>query len=290
LRAAAHYAASDVSNRSQHLAARVALVTGAGRGIGRAHALRLASHGAAVVVNDIGVVMDGTYTDASPAADVVAEINAAGGTAIADHHDVSTFHAGEEIVKAAVAEFGRIDIVVNNAGIAADAPIEQLSEELLLRLLRVHYIGALGICRAVIPRLRAQGYGRVVNTVSEAALDVRFPGGIAYGGAKAAVWSATLSLARQVDGTGVTVNGLSPGARTRMNEEMLAASGSRLDLNPDHVAKVVAVLVGEAAGHVNGRIIHAAAGAVREYEVRRTANSPAVSWLDAAVDALEEMV
>jgi NAD(P)-dependent dehydrogenase (short-subunit alcohol dehydrogenase family) len=272
--------------RPQHLAGRVAVVTGAGRGIGRAHALRLASHGAAVVVNDAGVSMDGTGRDESPASSVAEEIVAAGGAALADHTDVSTFAGGAAIVEAAVAAFGHLDIVVNNAGIAADAAVDEITEELLLRLVSVHYIGTVGVCRAAVAHLRAQRYGRIVNTVSEAALDTRFPGGIAYGGAKAAVWAATLAMARQLDGTGVTVNAVSPGARTRMNEALFAAHPSALDLEPDHVARVVAAVVGEEAGHLNGRVIHAAAGAVREYQVSRTADTPAAAWLAGAATQL----
>jgi NAD(P)-dependent dehydrogenase (short-subunit alcohol dehydrogenase family) len=275
-----------VNGGSQHLAGRVALVTGAGRGIGRAHALRLARHGAAVLVNDLGAAMDGAGRDDAPASDVARDIAAAGGTAVADRGDVSSFTGAAAIIEAAIAAFGRLDIVVNNAGIVAEAPIEAVTEELLLRLLGVHYIGTVGICRAAVPHLRAQGYGRIVNTVSEAALDTRWPGGIAYGGAKAAVWAATLSMARQLEGTGVTVNGISPGAYTRMNAAMLAERAPRLDLDPDHVAKVVAALVGQDAGHLNGRVIHAAAGAVREYRVSRTADSSAVDWLTAAVTHL----
>jgi NAD(P)-dependent dehydrogenase (short-subunit alcohol dehydrogenase family) len=272
--------------RRQHLAGRVALVTGAGRGIGRAHAVRLASHGAAVVVNDLGVTMEGGGSDPSPADDVVAEIIHQGGTAVADYGDVSSFETAATIVETAVDSFGQLDIVVNNAGIVAEAALDEITEELLVRLMAVHYVGAVGICKAAAPHLRAQGYGRIVNTVSEAAFDSRFPGGIAYGGAKAAVWAATLAMARQLEGSGVTVNGLSPGARTRMNEAMFEGRPPTLDLDPDHVAKVVAVLVGEEAGHLNGRVIHAAAGAVREYRVERTAESGAVAWLAEAVQCL----
>jgi NAD(P)-dependent dehydrogenase (short-subunit alcohol dehydrogenase family) len=261
-------------------------VTGAGRGIGRAHAVRLASHGAAVVVNDLGVTTAGGGSDTSPADDVVAEIIDQGGTAVADYGDVSSFETAATIVETAVDSFGQLDIVVNNAGTVAEAALDDITQELLVRLMAVHYVGTVGICKAAAPHLRAQGYGRIVNTVSEAALASRFPGGIAYGGAKAAVWAATLAMARQLEGSGVTVNGLSPGARTRLNEAMFEARPPTLDLDPDHVAKVVAVLVGEEAGHLNGRVIHAAAGAVREYRVERTAESEAVAWLAEAVQCL----
>ena len=275
-----------VSGDVAHLAGRVAIVTGGGRGIGRAHAMRLARHGAAVLVNDLGTTVGGEGQDRSPAVSVVAEITTAGGSAVADEGDVSSFAGAAAIVERALAAFGRLDILVNNAGIATDAPIDDMTEELLLRHIGVHYVGTVGTCRAAVPHLRRQGYGRIVNTVSEAALDTRFPGGVAYGGAKAAVWAATLAMSRQLLGTGVTVNAVSPGARTRMNEAMFAAAPPVLDLDPDHVAKVVAALVGEDSGAINGHVIHAAAGSIRDYGVHRTAESPAVAWLTEAVDRL----
>jgi NAD(P)-dependent dehydrogenase (short-subunit alcohol dehydrogenase family) len=272
---------------AQHLAGRVAVVTGGGRGIGRAHAVRLASHGAAVLVNDLGVSITGDGEDPSPAAEVAACIRDAGGRAVANHDDVSSFAGAARIVDHALEQFDRVDIVVNNAGIVGDAPIDEITEETLTRLLAVHYVGAVGICRAAVPHMRRQGHGRIVNTVSEAALDTRFPGGIAYGGAKAAVWAATLAMARQLDGTGITVNALSPGARTRMNDALFAEREAALDLDPDHVARVVAAIVSDDAGHINGCVVHTAAGFVREYRVSRLAESPVTTFL---TDAMARLV
>jgi NAD(P)-dependent dehydrogenase (short-subunit alcohol dehydrogenase family) len=272
---------------AQHLAGRVAVVTGAGRGIGRAHALRLAAHGAAVLVNDVGGSMTGHGSDPSPADQVAKHVRGAGGRAAANHDDVSTFAGAARIVDDALEHFDRVDILVNNAGIVGDAPIEEITEETLTGLLSVHYLGTVGMCRAAVPHMRAQGHGRIVNTVSEAALDTRFPGGIAYGGAKAAVWAATLAMAHQLDGTGITVNALSPGARTRMNDALFADREPALDLDSDHVARVVAAIVSDDAGHLNGCVVHAAAGAVREYRVSRTAESPVVTFLSDAVARLD---
>ncbi len=265
------------------LAGRVAVVTGAGRGIGRAHAITLAALGAAVVVNDLGTGLDGSGEDTGVAEAVIAEICTRSGRAIGDATDISSFAGGSALVERALTAFGRLDILINNAGIGADAPLDELDEETVLRLLRVHHIGTLATAKAALPIMRAQGHGRIVNTVSEAALDPRHPGGIAYGGAKAAVWAATLAMARETEGSGVTVNAISPGARTRMNDALFAALGEpALDLDPFHVARVVAALVADDAGHLNGRIVHAAAGQVREYLVRRTADGDAVAFLTAA--------
>jgi NAD(P)-dependent dehydrogenase (short-subunit alcohol dehydrogenase family) len=272
---------------AQHLAGRVAIVTGGGRGIGRAHALRLAAHGAAVLVNDVGGSVTGHGSDPSPADQVATRVRGAGGRAAANHDDVSTFAGAARIVDDALEHFDRVDILVNNAGIVGDAPIEEITEEMLTRLLWVHYLGTVGMCRAAVPHMRAQGHGRIVNTVSEAALDTRFSGGIAYGGAKGAVWAATLAMARQLDGTGITVNALSPGARTRMNDALFVDRAPALDLDPDHVARVVAAIVSDDAGHLNGCVVHAAAGAVREYRVSRTADSPVVTFLSDAVARLD---
>jgi NAD(P)-dependent dehydrogenase (short-subunit alcohol dehydrogenase family) len=275
-----------------HLTGRVALVTGAGRGIGRAHALELASHGASVVVNDLGVALDGSGADRSPADEVVAAISAAGGRAVADTTDIASMAGGRATVERAVDEFGRIDIVVNNAGYApgggtVDAPVLDEIEALV----SVHFIGTLATMSAAFPHMSAQGGGRIVNTVSEVALDPRFAAGLGYSVAKAAVWSATLVAAREgVDG-GITVNAISPGARTRMNADLLdtgfrSGASAGLDLDPRHVARVVSFLVSEGAADVTGRILHVAGPAVREYATARTSRSELVErvtdWLGRA--------
>ncbi|MDO8361661.1 MAG: SDR family NAD(P)-dependent oxidoreductase [Actinomycetota bacterium] len=261
------------------LAGRVAIVTGAGRGIGRAHALHLASLGAAVLVNDVGSSMAGEGTDETPAGEVVAEVMANGGTAVANGDDVGSFAGGERIVRAAIEAFGRIDIVVNNAGIVAAGSLATVTEADMLKLFAVHCIGSVATARAALPFMLAQAHGRIVNTVSEAALDTRFTAGVAYGGAKGAVWAATIAMAAEVAGTGVTVNAVSPGARTRMNEAMLEAAGTSAALGPEHIARLVARLVADDAGDINGAVVHAAGGAIREYRVSRSADTPLVARL-----------
>ena len=269
------------------LAGRVALVTGAGRGIGRAHAHLLASQGAAVVVGDVGAALDGAGADATVAAAVVEEITAAGGRAVADVSDISTFSGGERAVGTALDAFGRIDIVVNNAGLAGGGSIEAISEDALARVMAVNFVGSVGTTRAAWPHLQAQGWGRVVNTVSEVALDTKIPGGggVAYGAAKAAVWSLTLSLAEEGRAHGITVNAVSPGAFTRMNAAMfdVAPPPPGLDLDPVHVARVVAWLASDDADDVTGRIIHAAGGHHREYLTARYRDTELVARIDAAL-------
>jgi NAD(P)-dependent dehydrogenase (short-subunit alcohol dehydrogenase family) len=264
-------------------------VTGGGRGIGRAHSLLLAARGARVVVCDVGAELDGEGRDASVADAVVAEIQAAGGDAVADHSDISTFEGAAQPVARAVDTFGQLDIVVNNAGLAGGGAagagaIESITAEQLERVFAVNFTGTIGTIRAAWRHLRTHGRGRIVNTVSEVALDDRIPGSgaIGYGAAKAAVWSATLSLAQQGFEHRITVNAVSPGARTRMNEAMFedAPPPPGLDLDPMHVARVVAWFVSDDAADVTGRIVHVAGGQHREYTTRRYRDTELVARID----------
>jgi NAD(P)-dependent dehydrogenase (short-subunit alcohol dehydrogenase family) len=283
----------------------VALVTGGGRGIGRAHSMLLAERGARVLVCDLGVALDGTGSDASVAQQVVDEIVAAGGTAIAGPIDISDFAGGVAVVDIALEAFGRLDIVVNNAGLAGAAPGDD-AETALWRLLAVNFVGTIGVIRAAWPALVASGRGRVINTVSEAswpnvssgnvAVDLAERAGaareapfVAYGSAKAAVWSATLSLAAAGAPHGITVNAISPGAFTRMNADLFRRRPPPrgLDLDPVHVARVAAWLASDDAADVTGRVIHAAGGQYREYLISRTRDTELVSRLSRAVAGVD---
>jgi NAD(P)-dependent dehydrogenase (short-subunit alcohol dehydrogenase family) len=221
----------------------------------------------------------------TPANTVADEIRAAGGRALADTSDVASIAGGRAVVEVAVEAFGRIDVVVNNAGFAVGGgTIQAPAEDELDALWNVHVRAALGTMSAAIPHMRAQGYGRIVNTVSEVALDARFVSAPGYAMAKAALWSATLAAASECAPFGITVNAISPGARTRLSADVLDAgfrgnAAEGVDLAPEHVARVVAWLASPAAGDVNGCVIHAAGGTWREYETRRRRDTDLVRRL-----------
>jgi NAD(P)-dependent dehydrogenase (short-subunit alcohol dehydrogenase family) len=262
------------------LEGKVALVTGAGRGIGRAHAVALAAAGAAVVVNDI---------DPLPAALVAAEVVERGGRALADSTDVASIDGGRRAVHVAIDAFGHIDVLVNNAGFAhGGGSVSDPDEGDIDGLFAVHFKGAIGTMTAAFADMRPRGWGRIINTVSESALDARFVGALGYGAAKAALWSATLTAAAEGAHHGITVNAVSPGARTRLNERLLdvgfrGGSSAQLDLDPAHVAMVVVYLASDDAADISGRIIHAAGGQQREYSTTRTACSELVVRLVRAI-------
>ena len=230
---------------------RVAVVTGAGRGIGRAYALLLAARGASVVVNDLGGSMAGDGADAEPASDVVAEIDAAGGSALADTHDISTAEGGQALVDAALERFGRIDIVVNNAGIMRWAGFPKADADHLERHLAVHVAGSFHTSRAAWPHLVEQGYGRIVMTTSTGVFGL--PANLAYATAKGGVIGMARSLATAGAPHGIQVNLIAPAANTRMGD------GGPAEMTPELVAPMVAYLAHEDCP-VTGEIYAAGAG------------------------------
>jgi len=195
---------------------KVVLVTGAGRGAGRSHALLLASRGAKVVVNDPGVSMDGSGHSNGPADEVVAEIAAAGGEAVASYDSVSDEGGAAAMVQLAVDRFGRLDAVINNAGIAAPDFFDDISADGFRRMLDVHYLGTVFVSRAAWAHFRANGGGRIVNTVSEGAMGM-LNMQTAYGGAKGGVIGLTLALAAEGTKYGISVNGFAPRVASRMS-------------------------------------------------------------------------
>ncbi len=242
---------------SRLLEGRVAIVTGAGRGIGRAHALELARHGAKVVVNDFGVSAAGEGTDESPAHQVVAEIEAMGGEAVVNGADVADFAAAEAMVRQAIDTFGGLDILVNNAGFLRDRMLINTSEEEWDAVVRVHLKGHFAPLRHAGAYWRAeakegrQRAARVINTSSGAGLQGSL-GQTTYSAAKAGIAGMTLVAAVEMRRYGVTVNAIAPVAKTRMTEGAFDTSAMAL---PEDNSPVVAWLASEEAGDVTGRVI-----------------------------------
>jgi NAD(P)-dependent dehydrogenase (short-subunit alcohol dehydrogenase family) len=230
---------------------RVAVVTGAGRGVGRAHARLLAERGARVVVNDLGGSMDGRGADAGPASGVVDEIEAAGGVAVADTHDVATEEGSQALVDTAVERFGRIDVLVNNAGIIRWAGLPEADADNLARHLAVHVGGSFNTTRAAWPRMVEQGYGRIVMTGSAGMFGL--PTNLSYATAKAGVVGLTRSLSTAGVAHGIKINAVAPAAMTRM-----AGPGGD-DTSVDLVAPMVVFLAHEACP-VSGEIYAAGFG------------------------------
>ena len=239
---------------------RVAVVTGAGRGLGRAHARLLADRGARVVVNDLGGSMDGVGADAEPAAAVAAEIVAAGGDAIADGNDVATTAGAQALVDAAVERFGRLDVLVNNAGIIRWAGFPEADADNLAKHLAVHVGGSFNTARAAWPHMVEQGYGRIVMTTSTGMFGL--PANLSYATAKAAVVGLTRSLKTAGAAHGIKVNLIAPAAFTRMAGQAADGASGGPDaapMSPDLVAPMVAFLAHEACP-VSGEIYAAGAG------------------------------
>jgi NAD(P)-dependent dehydrogenase (short-subunit alcohol dehydrogenase family) len=228
-------------------------VTGAGRGIGRAYAHLLAQRGASVVVNDLGGAVDGTGIDSGPADEVARQIAAAGGSAQGDANDVATSSGAQAVVDGALNRFGRIDILINNAGIIRWAGFPEADEDNLARHLAVHTVGSFNTARAAWPHMRKAGYGRIVMTTSSGVFGL--PNNTSYATAKAAVIGLTRSLAVAGAGHDVKVNLIAPAAMTRM-----AGSGSGSpDMAPQLVAPMAAYLAHEDCP-VSGEMYSAGAG------------------------------
>ncbi|MFE2585411.1 3-oxoacyl-ACP reductase [Streptomyces sp. NPDC059378] len=262
------------------LQGRSAIVTGAGRGLGRVEALELARLGAAVVVNDFGQPgRDGSgAAGAGPAEDVVAEIRRAGGRALAHTGDVADFEQARGLVAAAVDAFGKLDILVNNAGILRDRMVFSMSEEEWDSVLRVHLKGHFNTTRFAAAhwreRSKAAGapvYGRIVNTSSEAFL-AGSAGQPNYAAAKGGIVGLTTSTALALAKYGVTANVICPRARTRMTEDVFSGAGFEppaegLDpLAPEHVAPLVGYLASPAAARINGQLLVVHGGMVAVVE------------------------
>jgi NAD(P)-dependent dehydrogenase (short-subunit alcohol dehydrogenase family) len=253
-------------------AGRVVVVTGAGRGLGRAHALAFAAEGAAVVVNDVGVALDGTGAESAPAQDVVAEIEDAGGRAVANSDDVADWAGAERLIATAVDAFGRLDVLVNNAGFLRDRMLVNLSEQEWDAVVRVHLKGHFATMRHAAAYWRAESKAgrqpdaRVINTSSGAGL-LGSVGQGNYAAAKAGIVGLTLVAAAEFARYGVTVNAIAPAARTRMTEQAfadtMAAPSDGFDaMAPENVSPLVVWLGSAESAPVTGRVFEVEGGTV----------------------------
>jgi NAD(P)-dependent dehydrogenase (short-subunit alcohol dehydrogenase family) len=245
---------------------KVAIITGAGGGLGRQHALLLASRGALVVINDLGGAVDGTGSDKGAAERVVDEITALGGEAVADTNSVATPEGGAAIVQTAVDAYGRVDIVVNNAGILRDKSFHNLTPELLNAVIDVHLKGAFYVTQPAFIRMREQGYGRIVSTSSAAGIFGNF-GQTNYGAAKMGLVGLTRVLAVEGAKFNITANAIAPLALTRMTEDLLAGFADKLD--PSLISPLVAYLVSEDCT-ATGRVFSVGGGRVAEVVIAET--------------------
>jgi NAD(P)-dependent dehydrogenase (short-subunit alcohol dehydrogenase family) len=221
---------------------RVAIITGAGGGLGKSHALLLASRGAAIVVNDLGGNPDGTGSGQTMAEITVKEIEQAGGRAIPNYDSVSTPEGGKAIVQAAIDEYGRVDIVINNAGILRDKSFAKLAPEDLDAVLDVHLRGAFFVTQPAFAAMKEQQYGRIIVTASAAGVFGNF-GQSNYGAAKMGLVGLSNVLAVEGSKYNITSNVIAPLARTRLTEDLLGPFGEKL--RPEQIAGLVAYLVSE---------------------------------------------
>ncbi len=283
---------------------RVVVITGAGNGIGRAHALAFAAQGAKVVVNDLGGPRDGGgspgngakgHRGPGPAQAVADEIIAAGGQAIANTDDISPWAGAQRLIEAAVTAFGGLDVVVNNAGILRDRMIVTMTERDWDAVMGVHLKGTFAVLHhaAAYWRQRAkEGHAndaRVINTTSPSGLFGN-PGQANYGAAKAGIASLTVIAARELDRYGVTVNAISPTALTRMTEdiEMMRTAAASTDLSPEAISPLVVWLGSAESREVTGRVFGVCGNAITVLE--GWANGPSVSadarWDPAGLSAV----
>ena len=256
---------------------RVAIVTGAGRGIGRGHALELARQGAHVVVNDLGSAVDGTGSDRGPAQTVADEIRELGGTAIANRDDVSSWDGARALVAAALETFGHLDVLVNNAGILRDRMLVNMTEEEWDAVIRVHLKGTFAPTHFAAAYWRERSKAgdavdaRVINTSSTSGLFAN-PGQTNYGAAKSGIATFSIIAAKELGRYGVTVNAIAPGALTRMTENLSRARAGPVEeesteeewseRSPENIAPLVAWLASAESAGVTGQVFLVAGGRI----------------------------
>ena len=264
---------------SKMLEGRVAIVTGGGRGIGAAVAQAMAEHGAAVLVNDLGTSHSGEGADASPAEEVVQKILAAGGRAAANADSVASFEGATRMVSEARRHFGRLDIVVNVAGILRDRMLHKMSPDDWQGVIDVHLGGHFFMCRAAINLFREQNYGRIINFTSTSGL-IGNLGQTNYGAAKLGIVAFTRNLALESQRKGITANAIAPFAWTRMIATIPAkdeAAERRLTnlkrMKPEDIAPVCVYLASEDAAHITGQTFGVRAGELMVFSVPRPLRS-----------------
>jgi NAD(P)-dependent dehydrogenase (short-subunit alcohol dehydrogenase family) len=239
---------------------RICIVTGAGRGIGRQHALTLAAEGGGVVVNDLGGARDGTGSDAGPAQQVVDEITAAGGSAVANTDDVGTWAGAQRLIATAIDTFGGLDVLVNNAGILRDRMLFSMTEEEWDAVIKVHLKGTFGPSRFASEYWRNRSKegktndARIINTTSVSGIYAN-PGQTNYGAAKGGIASFTLIAAQELARYGVTVNAVAPGALTRLTADLGMSDEMKQRYDPAWVAAVVTWLASPSSADVTGQVI-----------------------------------
>ncbi len=254
---------------------KVAVITGAGRGIGRAVAKVFAAQGASVVVNDLGVTVAGQKETSSPADDVVREIKAAGGKAVSNHMDIATVEGGQGLIDQAIREFGKLDILVNIAGILRDRMIFNMTEQEWDDVIRVHLKGHYCTMRPATAYMREHKYGRIINFSSNSALGS--PGQPNYAAAKAGILGLTYSSANALQKYGITVNAIMPGAATRMTDTIPAGrmpgatgipqsqSAEGTPRDPANVAPICVFLASDEAANVTGQCFGASGYRIMRY-------------------------
>ncbi|HVJ91101.1 MAG TPA: SDR family NAD(P)-dependent oxidoreductase [Labilithrix sp.] len=261
---------------------KVAIVTGAGNGIGRAHALLFASEGAAVVVNDVGGARDGIGGgDASAADAVVKEIEAAGGRAVASHDSVATAEGAQAIVALGIETFGKVDVLVNNAGILRDKTFMKMDEEMWDSVISVHLKGTFLVSQAFAKHAVSRGGGgRIVNTTSVSGMLGNF-GQANYAAAKAGVYGLTRTLAIELQKHRITVNALAPIAKTRMTEDL--PTFQNVDtMTPEHIAPAALFLASDLCGDKTGHVLAACGARMYAFKVVESAgkfkDGPSTIW------------